>query len=261
MPARRKQDGKDTAGAGGVRAVTRALAILNAFRQGGSLALAEIAKAADLDKATARRLLLTLMSSRFVAQDAATQRYALGPAIRTLASSVPDSLDLRETAKPILVELAAELHMTVFLSVYRDGRAICLERFHDMHGMEVRWWSVGGSLPLNCGGAPKVLLAHQGDEAIDRMLAGPLPAMTPKSITDPDALKERLKKVRRQGWEFAVDDVAVGLSALAVPIFGEDGALVCVISLGGLTPQMSERGKPRHLGRLHRAAKAISDQL
>jgi DNA-binding IclR family transcriptional regulator len=178
-----------------------------------------------------------------------------------LASRVPDSLDLREIAKPILVALAAELHMTVFLSVYRDGRAICLERFHDMHGMEVRWWSVGGSLPLNCGGAPKVLLAHQEDDAIDRMLAGPLPTMTPKSITDPAVLKKRLKKVCKQGFEFAVDDVALGLSALAVPLFGEDGALVCAISLGGLTPQMSQRGRPLHLDRLRHAAQAISDLL
>jgi hypothetical protein len=35
--------------------------------------------------------------------------------------------------------------MTAFLSVFRDGAAICLDRFHDMRGLEVRWWSVGGT--------------------------------------------------------------------------------------------------------------------
>jgi IclR family KDG regulon transcriptional repressor len=257
-----QSDGERAAGeGGGVRAVARAIAILNAFRQGGSLALAQVARAAALDKATARRILLTLMSDRFVTQDIVTQRYALGGAVRTLAASVPESPDLRAAAKPVLVGLAAELQMTVFLSVYRDGRAVCLERFHDMHGLEVRWWAVGGSMPLNCGGAPKLLLAYQGDDEIDRLLASPLPAMTPKSITDPGILKDRLLRIRRQGWEFAIDDVALGLSALAVPILDEEGALLCAVSLGGLTPQMSERGKPFHLDRLRSAAEAISRHL
>ena len=48
-----------------VRSVRRALAILRAFRLSDrSLALGEIARRARLDKATARRLLVTLMAER-----------------------------------------------------------------------------------------------------------------------------------------------------------------------------------------------------
>lgn len=244
-----------------VRAVQRAMAILKSFAGRPSQSLAEVTSATRLDKGTARRLLITLMGEGFVALDPATQRYSLGRIVRTLAADVGHELDLRAIAVPVLSSIAAELHFTAFLSVYRDRAAVCLERVHDMKGMEVRWWAVGGTLPLNCGGAPKVLLAHQSDEEIDRALAQPLEPLTPRSIMEPEALKAHLRIVRERGWDFAVDDVAVGLSALAVPILDEAGDLVCAISISGLTPQMSNRGRPRHLDLIKNAAAQIEARL
>ena len=81
-----------------MRAVSRVLAILRAFEGAGALSLGEVAKIADLDKGTARRLLLTLMEERFVYQDAQTQRYGLGDGIRSLAAAAPaDEPDAPDT--------------------------------------------------------------------------------------------------------------------------------------------------------------------
>ncbi len=261
MAKRKETDTDSTTAPEGVRAVTRALAILNAFSGRGFMALGEIAQATGLDKATTRRILLTLIAGRFVVQDAATQHYGLGGAIRTLSASVVEHFDLRATAGPVLAEIAAELHTTMFISVYRDGSAVCLDRIHDIHGLEVRWWAVGGTLPLNCGGAPKLLLAYQSAAEINRALSGPLTALTPKSVMDPGVLRRQIAKIREREWEFAVDDVAVGLSALAVPVLDGDGAIVCALSMGGLTPQMARRGQPVHLKRLQAAAEAVRARI
>lgn len=248
-------------GVASVRAVQRAATILKCFEGRGLLGLADVARAAALDKGTTRRLLLTMMKDGLVARDPASERYGLGPLIRRLAADVHLELDLRALAAPALAELAAELQITAFLSVYRDGEAICLDRLHDMKGMEVRWWAIGGALPLNCGGAPKLLLAFQDEEEIVRALRRPLPAMTPRSVVDPQKLKAHLRLVRRRGWDMAVDDVAVGLTALAAPVLDRSGALVCAVSMAGLTPQMVARGKPVHLDRLRRAAARIAARL
>src|SRR5262249_48656634 len=160
-------------------------------------------------------------------------------------------------AAPVLSQVATELQATAFLSIYQQHAAVCLERFHDIRGMEVRWWAVGGTLPLNCGGAPKLLLAYQPEEEIERALAQPLVALTPKSITDPVTLRAQLARIRARGWEFAIDDVALGLTALAVPVMNDDGQPICAISIGGLTPQMVRRGRPIHLARLQAAASVI----
>src|SRR5262249_42315647 len=156
-------------------------------------------------------------------------------------------LDLRAIALPVLTELAAELHITAFLSVYDEGDVVCLDRIHDMKGIEVHWWAIGGTLPYNCGGAPKLLLSYQPADEIERVLQLEPVALTPKSVVDRDQLRTSFEKIRKRGWECAVDDVTLGLTALAVPVRGPGGEVVCSVSMAGLTPQMIEHGKPVHL--------------
>ena len=255
--------GKAAATTGGmnVRAVVRAADILKTFGQRPLQSLSEVASATGLDKGTTRRLLVTLMNCGFVVQDPVTQRYGLGRAIRALAGSVIDDFDLRSVAVPVLADIAAELHLTTFLSVYRDHSALCLERLHDMKGMEVHWWPVGGTLPINSGGAPKLLLAYQSEEEIEAMLSRPLEAVTPAALTDPAMLREHLEEVRTRGWEFAVDDVTVGLAALAVPVLDDNGQIVCALSMAGLTPQMVGAKEPVYLARMLEAAETVRRSL
>lgn len=235
--------------AGTVRAVTRALAILKAFDGSNKLQLRDIAEKASLDRGTARRLLLTLMGEGAVLQDEDSGLYSLGPMIRRLARSLVD-VDLRQVVAPQLRILAAELGLTVFLSEYRDHSAICLDRYHDHKGMEVHFWPIGGSLQANFGGAPKLLLAWQSDEEINLALARPLTALTAKSCVDRRRLRAHLKVIRKRGWELAVDDVVVGLTALAVPLLDMQDQLRGCISIAGLNSQMAKRGVPVHLSRL-----------
>jgi len=244
-----------------VRAVTRALSILNSFAGKGLQSLAEVTVATGLDKGTTRRLLLTLMDNGFIAQDPTTQHYRLGRAIRDLATSVGDDLDLKAVALPVLTELAADLHITAFLSIYDEGDVVCLDRIHDMKGIEVHWWAIGGTLAYNCGGAPKLLLAYQEPKEIERVLKREPVALTPKSIVDRDQLRDRLARIRKRGWEFAIDDVTLGLTALAVPVQDPDGRVVCSVSMAGLTPQMIENGKPVHLERLRKSAESMARRL
>ena len=244
-----------------VRAVTRALVVLNSFAGKDLQSLAEVSSSTGLDKGTTRRLLLTLMQSNYIAQDPHTHQYRLGRAIRDLASSVGATQDIRTIAQPALVELASEFSVTTFLSVFKDGAAICLDRVHDMRGLEVHWWQVGGTLPLNCGGAPKLLLAYQPDEEVERLIAQPMQKLSEKSITTKKELRKRLALIREQGWELAIDDVALGLTALAVPVFDNERKPVCAISIAGLTPQLVKNGKAVHLARLQEVAERIRGQL
>ncbi len=233
------------------------MALLLAFAGKPPQPLADLARAADLDRGTARRLLLTLMRNGFVVQDPVTQRYGLGDAVRLLSSSVVEGFSLRSVAHPVLSALAAELKVTSFLSIYRDHAAVCLDRFHDMQGMQLHWWPVGGTMPLNCGAAPKLLLSYQGADEIDRALGQDMVALTPRSIVAPDALRSRLALIRQRGWEWAVDDVSLGLTAVAVPVFDAEGRLFCAASITGLTAQMATVTPQSYVARLQDAAARI----
>lgn len=245
-----------------VRAVTRAVQLLKSFAGKRSMGLAEIADVTGLDKGTARRLLLTLMREKFITQDQVSQNYSLGPAIRDLAADVPDEQDLRSIAIPILTDFVKDQALTVFLSVYQNGQAICLERLHDLNGLDIRWWAVGGSLPYNSGGAPRLLLAMQSDEEIARVMSEvPPQAMTPKSNLDKTALLKEFEDIRKKGYVLALDDVILGIGALAVPVYTRQGTFACAISIAGPNPQMVHRKKPAHLAALLEAAERIGAQL
>lgn len=245
-----------------VRAVSRALAVLRCFYQEGPvLSLTEVAGAAKLDKGTARRILLTLVQDGFAMFNPQTQKYCLGLEILKLAGAVPERRDLRQIAATVLSRLAQETGSTVFLSVYHEGAAICLDQFHSDHSVQVRWWIVGGQLPMNCGAAPRVLLAYLPDDEVKRVIARGTTRLTPYTTTDPAKLLEELKIVRLREWSVAVDDVHEGLSAIAMPVFDPDGGLVAAVSLTGLTPHIVRNGQPAFLDDLRGAVREIASNL
>jgi len=259
--AARAGAGPDGPPASGVRAVARAAAILKCFsRAAPELALAEVAAQARLDKGTTRRLLVTLRNVGFIRQDPVSHLYSLGVGLLQVADGVPRS-SLREAGLPVLQELARATGTTVFLSVLRDDGALCVERVHGTQPIQVNWWSPGQKLPLNCGAAPRTLLAHAPPEVLEATLARPLAPVTPKSQTDAPALRRALARIRSRGWERAVDDVAVGLAALAVPVRDARGAVIAAISLGGLTPHVTGREQPGLLARLRQAATELGQRL
>ena len=246
----------EAAGRGTVRAVSRAVAVLRAFRPDQpSLALAEIAAGAQLDRATARRMLLTLMEEGLVRQDAATQRYALTLRMLELAAAVPTG-GLREEARPVMLRLARETGATVFLSVPGTPGALCLERVDGHDPVQVKWWAVGSHMPWNCGAGPRLLLAFMTAAEVTAALRHAV-TLTPLSQTNVPALLDHLATVRRRGYETTVDDVTVGLSAVAVAV--GPGKPVAALSIGGLTDSLLDAvGEPRYLATLKEAAKEIT---
>lgn len=245
---------------GGVRAVSRALAILRAFKlDQPMLALAEIAASAGLNRATTRRMLLTLIDEGLVRQEPISQRYSMTLRVLELAAAVPTG-GLREEARPVMLRLAQETGATVFLSVPGTPGALCIERVMGDDPIQVKWWAVGTHMAWNCGAGPRLLLAQM--PLADAVVALRRPvALTDKSQMDTASLLVHLGEVRRRCWEVTVDDVTVGLSAVAVPICA-DGDQVAALSLGGLTSRLlDDAGAPLHVERLTGAAREISANL
>lgn len=246
-----------------VRSVLRAIAILRTFSpEQSSLPLADIASRAKLDKATSRRLLMTLKQVGLVDQNLATQQYSLGLGILEIAAAVPSVSDLSELAADLLRALADSTGATVFLSLRRDKMAICLGRYMADTAIQVRWWDVGGSRPMNCGAAPRLLLAYAPPDEQKAIIAAGMTRFTNASEMDPGRLRADLVTIRERGWELAIDDVYEGLGAVAVPFFDNAGAFVGAISIAKLTPHITDAdGNPSHLEELQATATTLSMRI
>src|SRR5260221_459959 len=208
-----------------VRSVRRALAILRAFRLSDrSLTLGEIAQRARLDKATARRLLMTLMAERLVEQDPGTKGYSLGLGVLELAAGLTPCDDLRQRAQPVLAAIAESTGATAFLGVVHDGAALCIGRVDGGEAIQIRAWSVGGRMPLNCGAGPRVLMAHRPAAELARILARPLEALTPFTPADAAGVTAALPRPPHGGAGAIGVDRITAVGAKAALAGHRDGA-------------------------------------
>lgn len=234
-----------------VRAVSRAISILRAFSADRPfLALNEIVRATGLDAGTSRRLLVTLRDEGMVYQDPASGLYSASTGLLELARAVPRTLTLASLVDQRLTRLAEDSQTTVYLSVRDGDEALCVSRVNGGRAIEVRWWAVGETRAYNRGTGPRVLLAYLPEAERDRIIAGPLGL----AKREGDELRGELAAIAESGFIVIHDEIAAGISAMAIPLLDENGAILGAISTGGLTPRYVGAAQAELLEMMQRAA-------
>ena len=206
-----------------VRAVERAVQILLSLdNEHPERSLSEIAQAAGLHKATAHRILMTLLTCGFVDRTAGGEKYRLGLRMIGLGLGVLDHLDFRQEALPRMEQLVERFQETCDLGVFDRGQVLDLEVVPGKHTLTVAA-RVGRHLPAHCTAGGKVLLAFLPPEVVEPVLSAPLPAYTKNTVTLPARLREDLEEVRRRGYGLDAEEFEEGIGAVAVPIWGIEG--------------------------------------
>ena len=217
-----------------VRAVTRAVAILRSFTpRRPHLSLGEVVKLTGLDAGTTRRLLVTLKDERLVRQDPATGLYSASIGLLELSRAVPESLSLTGLVEERIKGLAEETQTTVYLSIISGDKAICTARHNGGRAIEVRWWAVGEQRHFNIGTGPRVLLAFQTPERQEQLITQTMVLGEAQAAI----FRDELEDIRTRGSIVKHDEIASGLSAMAVPLLDDTGKILASISTGGLTPR------------------------
>ena len=223
----------------GVQSVDRALGILEVLARTGEAGITEIAAELGVHKSTAFRLVATLEAHRLVEQTSDRGRYRLGVGILRLAGATAARLDLVQEARPICRQLAADTGETVNVAVLSGNSALYLDQVAGSSALQPHNW-VGQHMPLHATSNGKVLLSGLDETSLDAV-ADTLAPYTPHTITRRARLREELDRVREQGYALAIDELEVGLTAVAAPVHNAHGDLVASISVSGptfrLTPE------------------------
>jgi DNA-binding IclR family transcriptional regulator len=214
-----------------VQSIERAFAVLNAL-SGGPIGVTEVAERADLPKSTAARLLSSLTREGAVEQVPGDTRYRLGPRIATLAEGVVPVRSLVATIRPLLEELAASTGETAGLSVAEGFVVHYVDQVGTSHQVQVRDWT-GSRVPMHAVSSGLVFLAQLPPATLDAYLAQPLEAFTPRTLTAPDVLRERLAGVRVDGYAWVHEEFAEGLSSVAAGVADTTGTLTAAVHIHG----------------------------
>ena len=211
----------------GVRAVERALDILMAFTPGDrELTAGELLRRVDLSRPTLYRLLRTLENKGFIVSSGDPQRFALGASVAQLAHVWGAGLDIAAVAAPMLRRLWDETGETVALLVHEGNDRLCVAELPSAQPLSSKR-GVGHRENVARGASGRVILAHlSSPEAYVRQ---------EEDGTRPDlsALRKRLEKVRKQGFEVSRDELIKGAVAVAVPVFLGDGQVIGSLAVFG----------------------------
>lgn len=215
----------DERGSHYVRSVERALAVLRAFTpEQPELTLTEVAHATSLDRAGARRFLLTLVDLGYVRHDG--RHYALTPQVLEFGYAYLSSRSLPQIAEPHLRRLTHELKEMTSIGVLDGDDVRYLAQVPSPRLLSVAI-PVGTRFPAHATSMGKVLLAGMPPERLEARLGSmELAALTAQTITTREGLRTELAKVRKQGFVISDGELEGGLRGVAVPI-RDPGGQVC----------------------------------
>lgn len=243
----------------GVQSVERALTILEILARTGEAGVTVIAAELGVHKSTAFRLLAALENSRLVEQVADRGKYRLGMGILRLAGATTARLDVVQEARPICRALAAGTGETVNVAVLAGGSALYVDQVAGGSSLQAHNW-VGQHIPLHATSNGKVLLSELTDAELAASL-GSLAAHTDATITSRKALRAQLAEVREHGYAVAVDELEVGLTAVAAPIRNAHGDIAASLSVSGPTFRLGDAQVQALLPELLEAAAEVSRRL
>jgi DNA-binding IclR family transcriptional regulator len=241
-----------------VRAIERATQVLSSFDSEHAVqGVSEIAQATGLHKATAHRIIMTLLNSGFLERTADGEKFRLGLRMVELGLGALRRLDVRRAAYPYMQKLVDDFEEICTLGVFDRGQVLYIEVVHSEHSLTIAA-RVGRYLPAHCTASGKVLLAFLPPEVVEPLLNGALTAHTEKTITSPDRLREELNAVRQRGYAVADEELEVGIWAMSAPIRDIDGNVIAAMSIPFPINRLQPERVPEIARALMEAANAVS---
>lgn len=227
---------ESAADSGGVTAVTRALALLEAFAVGESkLSLAELSRRSGLHKSTVLRLARTLAASHYMVQteDGA---WRLGPAAGWLGARYQSGFDVNNVVEPSLRALVEATGESASFYVREGDIRACVARVEGPHSIRhhVR---IGERLPLDKGAPGRVILAFSGAQG------------------DP------YEAIRQRGYHLSLGERELDVSSVAAPVFSLNWRLLGSMCISGPSSRLGRAQLQKHARTVMAAANALSYAL
>ena len=198
------------------------------------VALSELVSASGIPKSTASRLVSALERRGLIEQDGERGRLRPGPAILRVAERGMLERNLVELAGPSLDALSQLSGETINLALPAHGGVEHVAQVESVHFLGAGQW-LGRLVEYHCTAVGKVFMAF----GRATMPARALRTYTAATISDPQQLREQVEVVRREEFAAAVDELEIGLAAIAAPVRGAEGEVVAALSISGPTVRMT----------------------
>ena len=223
--------------------------------------VSRVAKDAALPVSTTYRLLNDLVASGFVSFDPETRRYYLGLKVFELSRRVSLTKGLSEVALPVMRKLSEEVGESVFMGVREGADVLLVERVVGPSRIQVND-NVGSRVPLHSLAQGKSILAFLPEDEREELIKGmTLEPETPRTITDPDKLRDELETTRERGWASVDGEHDEWVRAIAAPILDARDRPVAAVAIAAPAFRVPMRELKKHAPALLNAVRDIKVKL
>ncbi|MDN4055013.1 IclR family transcriptional regulator C-terminal domain-containing protein [Massilia sp. YIM B02763] len=215
-----------------VDAFARGLAVIRAFDAAKPVrSLAEVAEAVGISRASARRLLGTLVHLGYVQAD--VRGYRLSPKVMQLGYAYLSGLSFSEIVEHYVVDLAEKTNESCSVCVLDDVEVVYTARASTRKIISVNL-AIGARLPAWATATGRVLLAGLDDAQLGPALARCAQAEhAHPTRTDHARLAATIMEVRANGYAYTAGELELGLTAIAVPVVDRHGRTVAAMNVAG----------------------------
>ena len=220
----------------GTRAVDRAADLVaTVVRADEPMSFADLQDASGLAKSTTSRMLTALERSGLLERDLAGS-YVAGRLFWLYAARHDPWEELVRLARPTMEEIGHDTGETVHLSVTRGDRVVQVAQIDSRYLLGTRDWT-DVDVPAHCSALGKVFIAW----GALTLPPGPLERSTEATIITPGALRHDGVRTRERGWAVTVDELELGLTGVAAPVFGVHGDAVAALGVSGPSQRLEGR--------------------
>jgi IclR family pca regulon transcriptional regulator len=209
----------------------KGLRVIEAFGEAKPrLTITDVANETGLDRATARRCLLTLSELGYAHYDG--KYFELTPRILRLGHAYLSATTLPRLIQPFLDRLSEKVGQSASASVLDGNEIVYVARASQKRVMSINLMA-GSRLPAYCTSMGRVLLANLSpSEAYHILETSDRRKLTENTVTDIAALRVELDRARAQGYAVNNQEIELGLCSIGVPLMDRKGRVVGAINIG-----------------------------
>jgi IclR family KDG regulon transcriptional repressor len=214
-----------------VQPVMKALRVLELVaRHGHEIALTTVGKELKIPKTTTFRYLQTLTEAGFLNHNRETDKYTLGPLLRSIARTDASVSKIRQLARPAMIELMTEFNETVNLAVKGNGTIVYIDLVEANRSLRMQA-RIGDSHPMHSTALGKAILAFLPEAEKQSQLDLPLTERTGRTLVEREEIERQLRQAMKLGYATEVGENEDGAMCVGVPIFDGNRYPIAALSI------------------------------
>ena len=239
--------------------VHAALSVLEALIARAPLGLSDLAGDLKIPKSSLYRVCAVLLERGWLLRNS-DGRYALG--IRAFGLTAQSAeYPIARAFRGIAADLLTRHNETVCLAVLDSDESTFIAIEETTHPVRLVT-HVGSRTPAFASASGRVILADRSPGVVTAQFAGrQLATPTGRRLRDVNELLEILRQVRANGFAENIDETAVGLHAISVPVRNGAGSVLAALTICVPTSRMTPARRQALVADMKEAGRRFSESV